>query len=38
MNRHELSSETSNHIFSTNARRTHPLNLRAVPMRGGFRI
>lgn len=36
--RHKLRSKASKRMFSKHASRTHNNNLRAVPMRGGFRI
>lgn len=36
--RHKLSRKSSKRIFRKGALRTKSLNVRAVPMRGGFRI
>jgi hypothetical protein len=36
--RRKLSKRGSKRLFTATASRTHKRNLRAVPMRGGFRI
>jgi hypothetical protein len=36
--RHKMSKRQSKKVFKKGALRTKSLNLRAVPMRGGFRI
>ncbi len=36
--RRKLSKKKSKKIFKKGANRIHSINLRAVPMRGGFRI
>ena len=36
--RRKLSKRGSKRLFTATASRTHKKNLRAVPMRGGFRI
>lgn len=36
--RHRLSRRKSRRMFKKGANRIHSINLRAVPMRGGFRI
>lgn len=36
--RHKLSRKGSKKMFSKHASTTHKKNLRAVPLRGGFRI
>lgn len=36
--RHKISRKTSKRIFRKTADKVQSLNLRAVPMRGGFRI
>ena len=36
--RSKMSHKSSKKMFTNTAKKTHPLNLRAVPMRGGFRI
>lgn len=36
--RQKLSRRGSKRLFTATASRTHKRNLRAVPMRGGFRI
>lgn len=38
MKRHKMSKKTSKKVFKKGAVRTKSLNLRATPMRGGFRI
>lgn len=38
MKRHKMSRRHSKKLFRRTASRTHKKNLRAVPMRGGFRI
>lgn len=38
MRRRKLPKKASRRIFTTGARNVHPKNLRAVPMRGGFRL
>lgn len=38
MKRHSISKRRSRKVFSKTATKTRSLNLRAVPMRGGFSI
>ena len=38
MKRHRMTRRGSRKYFSATASKTHKRNLRAVPMRGGFRI
>lgn len=38
MQRHEMSDRQSKSMFVNTARKTHVMNTRARPMRGGFRI
>lgn len=38
MKRHKMSRRTSRKHFTRNALRIHKKNLRAQPMRGGFRL
>lgn len=38
MRRHRMSKRGSKKYFSATASKTHKNNLRATPMRGGFRI
>lgn len=38
MKRHRVSRRKSKKMFTRGAKRTHKRNLRARPMRGGFRI
>lgn len=38
MRRHKISKKHSKHLFEKTAQRTRAKNLRATPMRGGFRI
>lgn len=37
-NRHKMSKSSSKKMFTNTAKKTHVMNLRAIPMRGGFRI
>lgn len=36
--RHAMSKKTSKKMFTNTAKKTNVMNLRAIPMRGGFRI
>jgi hypothetical protein len=36
--RRHMSKHGSRKLFTHTARKTHPKNLRSMPMRGGFRI
>lgn len=38
MKRHRISRATSARVFRKGAVNVHPLNAKAVPMRGGFRL
>lgn len=38
MQRHEMSDKQSRSMFTNTARKTHKLNTKSRPMRGGFRI
>lgn len=38
MRRHKMSGKSSRHSFSKHASRTHVMNVRAKPMRGGIRL